>query len=91
MGALEKVPGVQNWVDRLPAGLLAAWHASIIYARTAGRQPQVRRGVRVRAGHVGGHESPRTQRQGLRRLPPTRSVASPVIVRSSTVLFMHAR
>lgn len=31
MGALEKVPGVQNWIDRLPAGLLAAWHASIIY------------------------------------------------------------
>jgi hypothetical protein len=31
MGALEKVPGVQNWIDRLPAGLKAAWHRSIIY------------------------------------------------------------
>jgi len=31
MGALEKVPGVQNWVDRLPTALKAAWHRSIIY------------------------------------------------------------
>lgn len=31
MGKLEKVPGVQNWVDRLPAGMKAAWHRSIIY------------------------------------------------------------
>jgi hypothetical protein len=31
MGALEKVPGVQNWIDKLPAGLKAQWHASIIY------------------------------------------------------------
>lgn len=31
MGALEQVPGVQNWVDRLPAGLLARWHQTIIY------------------------------------------------------------
>jgi hypothetical protein len=31
MGKLEKVPGVQNWVDRLPAGLKAEWHGSIIY------------------------------------------------------------
>lgn len=31
MGALEKVPGTQNWIDRLPAGLKARWHASIIY------------------------------------------------------------
>jgi hypothetical protein len=31
MGKLEKVPGVQNWVDRLPAALKAAWHASIMY------------------------------------------------------------
>lgn len=31
MGKLEKVPGVQNWVDRLPAGLKARWHKSIIY------------------------------------------------------------
>ena len=31
MGKLEKVPGVQNWIDRLPAGLKARWHKSIIY------------------------------------------------------------
>ena len=31
MGVLEKVPGVQNWIDRLPAGMLAAWNRSIIY------------------------------------------------------------
>ena len=31
MGKLEKVPGVQNWIDRLPAGLKARWHRSIIY------------------------------------------------------------
>ena len=31
MGALEKVPGKQNWIDHLPAGMLAAWHRSIIY------------------------------------------------------------
>lgn len=31
MGQLEKVPGVQNWVDALPAGLKARWNASIVY------------------------------------------------------------
>lgn len=31
MGVLERVPGVQNWIDRLPAGLKAAWHKTIIY------------------------------------------------------------
>jgi hypothetical protein len=31
LGKLEKVPGVQNWIDRLPASLKAAWHRSIIY------------------------------------------------------------
>jgi hypothetical protein len=31
VGKLEKVPGVQNWIDRLPAGLKARWHRSIIY------------------------------------------------------------
>lgn len=31
MGKLEKVPGVQNWIDRLPAGMKAAWHRSIVY------------------------------------------------------------
>ena len=31
MGVLEKVPGKQNWIDHLPAGLKAAWHRSIIY------------------------------------------------------------
>jgi len=31
MGALEKVPGKQNWIDYLPAALKAAWNRSIIY------------------------------------------------------------
>ncbi|HEY9413536.1 MAG TPA: hypothetical protein VIQ30_02150 [Pseudonocardia sp.] len=31
MGALEKVPGVQNWIDRLPAGMRAAFDRSILY------------------------------------------------------------
>lgn len=31
MGELERVPGVQNWIERLPAGLRAAWNKSIIY------------------------------------------------------------
>jgi hypothetical protein len=31
VGKLEQVPGEQNWIDKLPAGLLAAWHKSIIY------------------------------------------------------------
>ena len=31
MGKLEKVPGKQNWIDHLPAGMKAAWHRSIIY------------------------------------------------------------
>lgn len=31
MGQLEKVPGVQNWLERLPGPLRAAWHRSIIY------------------------------------------------------------
>ncbi len=31
MGKLEKVPGVQNWIDKLPAGLKARWNKSIIY------------------------------------------------------------
>lgn len=31
MGALERVPGVQNWIERLPAGMRAAWNRSIIY------------------------------------------------------------
>lgn len=31
MGVLERVPGVQNWIDRLPAGLKAAWHRTIVY------------------------------------------------------------
>lgn len=31
MGVLEKVPGVQNWIDRLPAAMKAAWNRSIIY------------------------------------------------------------
>lgn len=31
MGQLERVPGVQNWIERLPAGMRAAWNRSIIY------------------------------------------------------------
>jgi len=31
VGALEKVPGVQNWIERLPAAMRAAWNRSIIY------------------------------------------------------------
>lgn len=31
MGALEKVPGKQNWIDHLPAALKAAWNKCIIY------------------------------------------------------------
>lgn len=31
MGALERVPGVQNWIERLPAALIAAWNHCIIY------------------------------------------------------------
>lgn len=31
MGELERVPGVQNWIERLPAGIKAEWNHSIIY------------------------------------------------------------
>ena len=31
MGVLEKVPGTQNWIDRLPGALKARWNSSIIY------------------------------------------------------------
>lgn len=31
MGKLERVPGKQNWIERLPAPTIAAWHRSIIY------------------------------------------------------------
>lgn len=32
MGALEKKPGgPDNWIERLPAGMRAAWNKSIIY------------------------------------------------------------
>lgn len=31
MGVLSKTPQLDNWVDRLPAGVKAAWHRSIIY------------------------------------------------------------
>lgn len=31
LGALEKVPGKQNWIERLPAAMRAAWNRSIIY------------------------------------------------------------
>lgn len=31
MGALAKVPGTQNWIERLPGPMKAAWNRSIIY------------------------------------------------------------
>lgn len=31
MGKLSKTPQLDNWIDRLPAGLKAAWHRSIVY------------------------------------------------------------
>jgi hypothetical protein len=31
MGQLERVPGEQNWIERLPAGVKAEWNHSIIY------------------------------------------------------------
>lgn len=31
MGKLERKPGVQNWIERLPAPMRAAWNQSIIY------------------------------------------------------------
>lgn len=30
-GELERVPGVQNWIERLPAAMREAWNKSIIY------------------------------------------------------------
>lgn len=31
MGKLAKTPGEQNWIERLPGGVRARWHRSIIY------------------------------------------------------------
>ena len=31
MGELAKVPGKNNWIEHLPAGMRAAWNRSIIY------------------------------------------------------------
>lgn len=31
MGALERVPGVQNWIERLSPATRQAWNDSIIY------------------------------------------------------------
>lgn len=31
MGELAKVPGTQNWIERLPAPMRAAWNRSIVY------------------------------------------------------------
>lgn len=31
MGKLSKTPELDNWIDRLPAGMKAAWHRSIVY------------------------------------------------------------
>jgi len=47
VGALERVPGVQNWIERLPASMRAAWNRSIIY-RSAVH-------VVARSGYTPGH------------------------------------
>lgn len=31
MGRLERVPGTQNWIERLPRGIREEWDRSIIY------------------------------------------------------------
>lgn len=31
MGQLSKTAAIDNWIDRLPAALKAAWHRSIMY------------------------------------------------------------
>lgn len=31
MGVLAKTAPLDNWIDRLPAGMKAAWHKSIVY------------------------------------------------------------
>lgn len=31
MGKLSKTPELDNWIDRLPATLKAAWHNTIVY------------------------------------------------------------
>lgn len=31
MGALSRTPELDNWIDRLPASLLARWHKTIVY------------------------------------------------------------
>jgi len=31
MGELERVPGAQNWIERLPLSMRKAWNKSIIY------------------------------------------------------------
>lgn len=31
MGTLERVPGKQNWIERLSPSTIRRWHASIIY------------------------------------------------------------
>lgn len=43
-GILEKVKGIQNWIDRLPAALKAAWHRSIVYRAAV---HMVSKGMRV--------------------------------------------
>jgi hypothetical protein len=47
MGQLERVPGVQNWIERLPASMRAAWQRSIIYRAAV---HMVERGMAV--GHA---------------------------------------
>lgn len=44
MGALDKSPR-ENWIDKLPAGLKARWHTSIIYR--AAKHMHLQRGMPV--------------------------------------------
>lgn len=48
MGALAKTPQADNWIDKLPAPMRAAWHRSIIYR--AAKHLHFERGMDV--GHA---------------------------------------
>lgn len=48
MGALSKTPELDNWIDRLPASMRAAWNRSIIYR--AAKHMHFERGMDV--GHA---------------------------------------
>lgn len=48
LGALEKVPGKQNWIEHLPAPMRRAWNRSIVYR--AAKHMHFERGMTV--GHA---------------------------------------